>query len=134
MKTLALLLIACRVFAQSIDTAAIDAIVRDALAKSRTPRAGVAIVKDDRVVYLKGHGVRASGGSQLVTPDSLFCIGSLTKAFTSTSIAMLVDEGRMAWDDPVRKHLDYFHLADPLADGAVAVRDLLTHRTGLGNA
>jgi CubicO group peptidase (beta-lactamase class C family) len=45
---------------------------------------------------------------------------------------MLVDEGRMAWDDPVRKHLDYFHLADPLADGAVTVRDLLTHRTGLG--
>src|SRR6266403_3226230 len=121
MKPLALLLIACRVFGQSIDTAAIDAIVRDALAASRTPGAGVAIIKDDRVVYLKGHGVRALGSIQTVTPDSLFCIGSLTKAFTSTSIAMLVDEGKMAWDDPVRKHLDYFHLADPL-----------THRTGLG--
>jgi len=108
MKTFALLLIAGRVFAQSIDAAAIDAIVRDALAASRTPGAGVAIVKDDRVVYLKGHGVRAAGGSQPVTPDSLFCIGSLTKAFTSTSIAMMVDEGKMAWDDPVRKHLDYF--------------------------
>jgi len=54
------------------------------------------------------------------------------KAFTATSIAMLVDEGKMAWDDPVRKHLDYFHLADPLADANVTLRDLLTHRTGLG--
>jgi CubicO group peptidase (beta-lactamase class C family) len=65
--------------------------VREALAASYTPGAGVAIVKDDRVVYLKGHGVRELGGSEPVTPDSLFCIGSLTKAFTTTSIAMLVD-------------------------------------------
>jgi CubicO group peptidase (beta-lactamase class C family) len=131
-KTLALLLTAARLFGQSIDSVAVDTIVRDALAASHTPGAGVAIVKDDRVAYLKGHGVRELGGSQPVTPDSLFCVGSLTKAFTTTGIAMLVDDGKMSWDDPVRKHLDYFHLSDPLADANVTLRDLLTHRTGLG--
>lgn len=134
MKIFALALVAGLVSqgaAQTIDSAAIDAIVREALAASHTPGAGVAIVKDDHVVYLKGHGVRELGGREPVTPDSLFCIGSLTKAFTTTSIAMLVDERKMDWDDPVRKHLDYFHLADPLADESVTIRDLVTHRTGL---
>ena len=132
MKILTLLLVAVRLFGQSIDSVAVDEMIRGALAASHTPGAAVGIVKDDRVVYLKGHGVRELGRPQPVTPDSLFCVGSLTKAFTATSIAMLVDEGKMAWDDPVRKHLDYFHLADPLADANVTVRDLLTHRAGLG--
>jgi CubicO group peptidase (beta-lactamase class C family) len=131
-RLLTFLLVAVRLFGQSIDSAAVDGIVRDALAASHTPGAAVAIVKDDRVVYMKGHGVRELGRPQPVTQDSLFCVGSLTKAFTATSIAMLIDEGKMAWDDPVRKHLDYFHLADPLADANVTVRDLLTHRAGLG--
>jgi CubicO group peptidase (beta-lactamase class C family) len=131
-KILALVLMVSPLFAQAVDSAAVDSIVSDALTASHTPGAGVAILKDGRVVYLKGHGVRELGQSQPVTPDSLFCIGSLTKAFTAASIAMLVDEGKMSWDDPVRKHLEYFHLADPLADSSVTVRDLLAHRTGLG--
>jgi CubicO group peptidase (beta-lactamase class C family) len=66
-----------------------------------------------------------------VTPDTLFPIGSCTKAFTTTAMAILVDEGKMAWDDHVRKHLSYFHLSDPLADHDVRLRDLVCHRTGL---
>src|SRR5262249_61764243 len=67
-----------------------------------------------------------------VTPEPVFAIGSPTKAFTATAVGMLVDDGKMAWDDPVRKHVESFHLADPLADANVTLRDLLCHRSGLG--
>ena len=66
-----------------------------------------------------------------MTPDTLFAVGSTTKAFTTAAMAMLVDEGKMAWDDPVRRHIEYFHLADPAADSMVTLRDLVCHRTGL---
>ena len=95
------------------------------------PGAAVAVVRDGEVVYLKGHGVREAGGDRSVTPDTVFPLASCTKAFTTTILAMLVDEGKMSWDDPVRKHLDWFHLSDPLADRDVTLRDLVTHRTGL---
>ena len=91
----------------------------------------VAVVRGDEVVYLKGFGVRELGGNDPVTPDTLFPLASCTKAFTSTAMAMLVDEGKMDWDDPVRKHVDFFHLSDPLADEEVTLRDLVSHRTGL---
>jgi CubicO group peptidase (beta-lactamase class C family) len=111
----------------------VDAIVQDALKAWQVPGAAVGIVKDDQVVYLKGFGVKKLGANEPVTPDTLFAIASCTKAFTTTAMAMLVDEGKMGWDDPVRRHVDYFHLADPLADASVTLRDLVTHRTGLGD-
>lgn len=117
--------------AQPAGTAAIDAIVREALAASQAPGLAVAVVRGDQVVYLKGHGTRELGSSLPVTPDTVFAIGSLTKAFTTTAMAILIDEGKMAWDDPVRKHVPYFKLSDPLADSSVTLRDLVTHRTGL---
>ncbi len=116
---------------EPIDTAAVDAIVRDALKAWQVPGAAVAIVKGEQVLYLKGFGVKELGGTEPVTPDTLFPLASCTKAFTTTAMAMLVDEGKMNWDDPVRKHVPYFHLADPLADANVTLRDLVTHRTGL---
>jgi CubicO group peptidase (beta-lactamase class C family) len=114
-----------------LDASAVDAIVEDAIKAWRVPGASVAVVRGDEVVYLKGFGVRRSGTEERVTPDTVFAIGSTTKAMTAAAVAMLVDDGKMAWDDPVRKHLEYFHLSDPLADGAVTLRDLLCHRTGL---
>jgi CubicO group peptidase (beta-lactamase class C family) len=114
-----------------VDTKAIDAIVQDALEAWQVPGAAVAIVKDDQIVYLKGHGVRERGHDAPVTPDTLFPIASCTKAFTATAVAMLVDEKRVEWDDLVREHLKWFKLADPLADAQVTLRDLVTHRTGL---
>jgi CubicO group peptidase (beta-lactamase class C family) len=120
------------VHGQAIDTKAVDAIVQDALAAFDAPGAAIAIVSADRVVYLKGYGVRELGGREPVTPDTLFAIASCTKAFTTTAMAILVDEGKMSWDDPVRKHLESFRLSDPLADRAVTLRDLVCHRTGLG--
>jgi CubicO group peptidase (beta-lactamase class C family) len=117
--------------AQTIDAAAIDRIMEEALKVWEVPGASVAIVRGDEVVYLKGFGTRELGGKSPVTPDTLFAIGSTTKAFTTTAMAMLVDEGKMQWDDPVRKHVEFFHLSDPLADQQVTLRDIVSHRTGL---
>jgi CubicO group peptidase (beta-lactamase class C family) len=113
------------------ELAAVDAIVADALRAWDAPGVAVAVVRDDRVVYLKGAGVRERGKAEAVTPDTLFAVGSCTKAFTAMALAVLVDEGKAAWDDPVRKHVPTFRLADPLADREVTLRDLLCHRTGL---
>jgi CubicO group peptidase (beta-lactamase class C family) len=116
---------------QPADVTAVDSILRDALKAWQVPGAAVTIVVGDRVVYLKGHGLRRLGGPDPVTPDTLFALGSCSKPFTSLLLALLVDQGRLHWDDPVRKHLEYFHLSDPLADADVRLRDLLCHRTGV---
>ncbi|HYM62172.1 MAG TPA: serine hydrolase, partial [Thermoanaerobaculia bacterium] len=97
----------------------------------RIPGASVAIVKDDRIVYVKAYGTKEIGRNDPVTPDTLFHIGSTTKAFTTTAMAMLVDEKKMAWDDAVHKYVEYFRLADPCADSLVTLRDITSHRTGL---
>jgi CubicO group peptidase (beta-lactamase class C family) len=120
-----------RAYGADLDEAAVDALVRKTLAAWRVPGVAIAIVRDGEVIYLRGHGRRALDHQDPVTPDTLFPIASCTKAFTTTAMAMLVDEGKMAWDDPVRKHLPYFHLSDPQADKQVTLRDLVCHRTGL---
>jgi CubicO group peptidase (beta-lactamase class C family) len=111
--------------------ARVDGAVQDALQAFRVPGTAIAIVKDDEVVYLKGVGQKDVDTGQAVTADTIFAIGSTTKAFTTTAMAMLVDEGRLGWEDPVRKHLPWFRLADPLADQQVTLRDIVSHRTGL---
>jgi CubicO group peptidase (beta-lactamase class C family) len=95
------------------------------------PGFAVAIVKDDRVVFAKGYGVRELGKPGPVDKDTLFAVASNTKAFTAAALATLVDEGRISWDDPVTKYLPYFQLYDPLATREMTVRDLLSHRSGL---
>jgi CubicO group peptidase (beta-lactamase class C family) len=117
--------------AQTIDSASVDKIVEDALKAWQVPGASLAIVQGDKVVHLKGYGVKEQGKNDPVTPDTLFAIGSTSKAFTTAAMAMLVDEGRMNWDDPVRKHVEFFRLSDPLASEQVTLRDIITHRTGL---
>jgi CubicO group peptidase (beta-lactamase class C family) len=113
------------------NAATIDAIFADALKTYPVPGLVVGVVRGDEVVYLKGYGVRELGGKDAVTPDTVFSVGSCTKAFTATAIGLLVEDGKASWDDPVRKHVPYFHLSDPLADRDVTLRDLLCHRTGL---
>jgi CubicO group peptidase (beta-lactamase class C family) len=118
---------ACAAF----DETKIDALVQEAQKAFEVPGVAVAIVRDGEVLYLKGFGVKELGKKDPVTPDTVFPLASCTKAFTTTAMAILVDEGKMNWDDPVRKHVDFFHLADPLADADVRMRDLVCHRTGL---
>ena len=90
----------------------------------------LAIVMDDRVVLTHGFGHADIEAKTPVTPDTIFGVGSTTKAFTSTLIGMLSDEGAMTWDDPVVEHLPYFELDTNGAEADVTLRDLLTHRSG----
>lgn len=122
-------LIATSALAQ-VDTRVVDRLVADTMMAWSVPGMAVAIVKDDKVVYAKGFGVRELGGEP-ATADTLFGIASTTKAFTTTAMAMLVDEKKIKWDDPVRKHVEYFRLSDPCADSMVTLRDIVSHRTGV---
>ena len=95
------------------------------------PGLAVAIVQDGEVVLAKGYGVRDVAGNLPVTPDTLFAIGSSTKAFTVMSLAVLVDDGKLDWDTPVQAYLPRFALQDECASAGMTPRDLVTHRSGL---
>ena len=114
------------------EPAAVDRVMADALKAWDVPGAALVVVKDDRVVLLKGYGRKHLAEPAPVTPDTLFPLASCSKAFTSALLAALVGEGKLGWDDPVRTHLPGFHLSDPHADALVTIRDLLSHRTGVG--
>src|SRR5262249_9659135 len=86
---------------------------------------------DDKVLFLKGLGLRDVEQKLPVTPETLFAIGSSSKAFTAMTMLMSADEGKLALTDAPRKHLSYFHLRDPEADSKITLSDLLSHRSGL---
>jgi CubicO group peptidase (beta-lactamase class C family) len=96
------------------------------------PGIAIAVVKDGQVVAARGFGVRKLGEAARVDGQTLFEIASNSKAFTAAALAMLVDEGKLKWDDPVVKHLPDFQMYDPYVTREMTVRDLLTHRSGLG--
>jgi CubicO group peptidase (beta-lactamase class C family) len=124
----------CHGAAKPADNRALDAAVARAMKTWSVPGASVVIVQDGKVLYLKGHGLRQAGKKDAVTPDTLFCLGSCSKAFTTAIMALLAHEGKLAWDDRVRDRLPIFRLSDPLADREVRLRDLVCHRTGLANS
>ena len=108
-----------------------DAYVTRAIQDWKVPGLAIAIVKNDSVVLMKGFGTRTMGQTQPVDEHTLFAIGSASKAFTATLVAMLVDEGKMRWDDRAATYLPGFELYDPYVARELTVRDLLTHRSGL---
>ena len=114
----------------AINTAAIDKAIQAGMKAWKIPGVAVAVVQGDEV-YLRGYGVKEIGTDDPITPNTLFAIASMTKAFTTACMAILVDEGKMSWDDHPRKHLPYFKLSDPHADAQVTMRDLVSHRTGM---
>ncbi|HEY9434605.1 MAG TPA: serine hydrolase [Blastocatellia bacterium] len=118
-------------FAQEAPLQGFDEYVNKALKDWEVPGVGIAIVKGDKVVLAKGYGVRKLGDPTPVDDRTIFAIGSSSKAFTAAALAMLVDEGKIKWDDPVTKHLPGFELYDPYASKEMTVRDLLCHRSGL---
>jgi len=109
-----------------------EATVQRAMQAFEVPGMAVAVVKDGKVVLAKGYGVRKLGQPGAVDAHTLFGIASNSKAFCAASVALLVDEGKLAWDDPVIKHLPGFKVADPYVTRELTIRDLLSHRTGLG--
>lgn len=129
---LALLAAAPLVLARTdFDGATLDGVAERARKAFDVPGIAVAVVKDGNLVMAKGYGVRKLGSPEPVTRDTLFGVASNTKAFTAALLAMLVDEGKLAWDDPVTKHLPWFQMADPYITREMTVRDLLVHRSGL---
>jgi CubicO group peptidase (beta-lactamase class C family) len=96
------------------------------------PGIAIAVVKDGKVLAARGFGVRKLGEPARVDGKTLFEIASNSKAFTAATLAMLVDEGKLSWDDPVTRHLPGFQMYDAYVTHEMTVRDLLTHRSGLG--
>jgi CubicO group peptidase (beta-lactamase class C family) len=129
-SALLLLLAAAAPLAQAQDY--LDRVVERARQEFEVPGIAVAIVKDGKLVVAKGYGVRKLGEPAPVTADSLFRIASNTKAFTTAALGMLVDEGKIRWDDRVVDHLPWFQMYDPYVTREITIRDLLVHRSGLG--
>ncbi len=105
--------------------------VQGVLGTLHVPGAAIAVVRNDEVVFLDGVGKRDVEANQPVTPDTLFPIGSATKAFTTLLLGTLVDQGKLDWDHPVIGYLPEFRLEDPVRTEQITVRDLVTHRSGL---
>lgn len=119
--------------AQPFSAEAFDAYVQQAFEDWNAVGLAVAVVKDDQLLFAKGYGEIELGSGQSVDEETRFSIGSTTKAMTAAAIGMLVDEGKVDWDDPVVEHLPWFRLSDAWMTEQITLRDLLTHRAGLGN-
>lgn len=106
-------------------------LVSEALKQWDVPGVAVVVVQRDKVLWLHGHGLSNLESKQPLTHQTLFPIASCTKAFTATLISMLADDGKIRWDDPVRKYWADFQLKDPWVANEASFRDLMCHRTGL---
>ncbi|WP_264565193.1 serine hydrolase [Flavobacterium sp. N3904] len=118
-------------FAQ-ISEQEVDNVVNRALTAFNVPGIAVAIVKDGKVVLAKGYGVKSIQTNEKVDANTLFGIASNSKAFTSAALAILVDEGKLKWDDKVITYLPNFKMYNEYVTNEFTIRDLLTHRSGLG--
>jgi CubicO group peptidase (beta-lactamase class C family) len=113
------------------DFAAFDKYVAQSARDWKSVGLGIAVVKDDSLVFAKGYGVLELGKPARVDEHTRFAIGSTTKAMTSAALAMLADEGRLRWDDKVIDYIPELRLYDSYATRELTIRDLLTHRSGL---
>ena len=118
-------------FAQ-ITAPEVDKLVNRTLTAFNVPGIAVAIIKDGKVVLAEGYGVKSIDTKEKVDANTLFGIASNSKAFTSAALAMLVDEGKINWDDKVVKYLPNFKMYNDYVTQEFTIRDLLTHRSGLG--
>ena len=114
----------CPGISQSEPLEGFDAYVRQAITDWGVPGLAVAVVRGGEVVFSEGYGVREIGKSDAVDSHTLFAIGSTTKAMTAAAIGMLVDEGKLGWDDPVERHLPEFRLSDPHPMGPRCLKNL----------
>lgn len=125
------LLVSAGVFAQP-DLKKLDAYYAKALRDWGVPGMSIAIVKDGKMVFSKGYGVKEKGKAEKTDEKTLYAIASNSKAFTSAAIGQLVDAGKLQWDDKVTQYLPGFALCDPWVSSQTTIRDLLCHRVGLG--
>lgn len=125
-----ILLIATHLLAQGPDLNALDSYIADAVLKFDQPGLAVGIVKDGELIFSKGYGKLDLAKPEPVTPNSVFYCASISKAFTACAIGLLVDEGKLSFDDPVRKHLPEFKTPDDHVTEHFLIKDLLCHRSG----
>ncbi len=109
-----------------------DARVESLRQQLRVPGMAIAIVENGQVTLAKGYGVKKIGAPDPVDADTIFPTGSTGKAFTAADLALLVDQGKIGWDDKVIDHLPDFQMFDPWVTREITIRDLLVHRSGLG--
>jgi CubicO group peptidase (beta-lactamase class C family) len=124
-------LLAPAAWAQPAPLDGLDAYIERGMRDWEVPGLAIAVVHGDSVVFARGYGVRELGGSDPVDEHTLFAIASTSKAFTTAALGMLVDDGRIAWDDAVTDHLPGFRLADPHVTREITLRDLVSHNSGL---
>ncbi|ODS89530.1 MAG: serine hydrolase [Chryseobacterium sp. SCN 40-13] len=129
--SLFLILFSFFTFAQ-INEKQLDDLVQNTLKTFDVPGMSVGIIKDGKVVYSKGHGLASLTTKQRMNDNTLVGIASNSKAFTAVALAILADEGKLNWDDKVTKHIPEFKMYDAYASQEVTVKDLITHRAGLG--
>jgi CubicO group peptidase (beta-lactamase class C family) len=130
--TAAGLFVSTFLLAQPLTSTAIDNLVAKSMKAFDVPGMAVAIVKDGKVIHSKGYGIRSLRGPAKVDEHTLFGIASNSKAFTSAALGILIDEGQLSWDTKVRDVIPEFKLYSPFVTEEFTVRDLLTHRSGLG--
>ncbi len=122
----------CMTLSAQIDEAKLDQLVENTLKTFDVPGISVGVIKDGKVVYAKGHGVRALSNKKAMDNSTLVGVASNSKGFTCFALAMMVDEGKLNWDDKVRQHIPEFKLKDAWVTEQFTVRDLVTHRSGMG--
>jgi CubicO group peptidase (beta-lactamase class C family) len=127
---LALLLATALLAQKQPDLKKLDAYIANAVQQFDQPGLAVGIVKDGKLVWSKGYGKLDLAKPEPVTPNSIFFTASLSKAFTAAAIGLLVDDGKLDWNDPVRKHMPEFNTPNPFVTANMTVTDLLSHRSG----
>ena len=115
-----------------ISSSEIDQLVTNSLTAFNVPGIAVSVIKDGKVIHSKGYGVTSIVTNQKVDENTLFGIASNSKAFTATALAILIDEGKLKWDDKVISYLPDFKMYNDYVTNEFTIRDLLTHRSGLG--
>jgi len=115
-----------------IDEAKLDNLIKETLTTFDVPGISVGIIKDNQIIYAKGHGVRSLNTQQPMEQNTLVGVASNSKGFTCFALAMMVDAGKLKWNDKVRKYIPEFQLHDAWVTENFTIRDLVTHRSGLG--
>jgi CubicO group peptidase (beta-lactamase class C family) len=137
MKRLILFILALSfqfLYAQSVNQLKeFDAYIEKGRVDWSIPGLAVAVVKDGKTIFKKGYGVRKVGGKEKIDTQTIFACASTTKAMTAVCLGILVDEGKLTWNDAVSKHLPDFKLYDVYVTRELKIRDLLTHSSGVGN-
>jgi CubicO group peptidase (beta-lactamase class C family) len=119
-------------YAQGLSSKQIDSLVNKTMEMMPLAGIAVAVVKDGKVVHAKGYGITSIKTKEKVDENTLFAIASNSKSFTAAALAILVDEGKLSWQDKVVDHIPEFKMYDPYVTANFNIQDLLTHRSGLG--